>query len=117
MSLPTLTPEQREAALARASEVRQARAELKASLKAGTVTLPDVIAKGADDDVIGALALGIGQSLATRYVANILPAKYATGWADALPFLLIIVVLTVRGTALTSRGVSGDRSASDKAAP
>jgi hypothetical protein len=53
MSLPTLTPEQREVALARAAEVRTARAELKASLKRGTVTLPDVIAKGADDDVIG----------------------------------------------------------------
>lgn len=53
MSLPTLTPEQREVALARAAEARTARAELKASLKRGTVTLPDVIAKGADDDVIG----------------------------------------------------------------
>jgi len=55
MSLPTLTPEQRAAALERAAEVRKERAAVKASLKAGTVTLPDVITKGADDDVIAGI--------------------------------------------------------------
>jgi hypothetical protein len=53
MSLPTMTPAQREQALRKAAESRKARSELKASLKRGTVTLPDVIARGADDDVIG----------------------------------------------------------------
>jgi len=53
MALPTMTPEQREAALARAAQVRARRAEVKASLKRGTVTLPDVIAAGADDTTIG----------------------------------------------------------------
>lgn len=51
-SPPTLTPEQRTAALTKAAEVRQARAELKASLKSGTVTLTDILVKASDDDVI-----------------------------------------------------------------
>ena len=55
MSLPTLTPEQRSAALERAAQVRKERAAVKASLKAGAVTLPDVITRGADDDVIAGI--------------------------------------------------------------
>jgi hypothetical protein len=53
MSIPVLTPEQRAASLARAAEVRRERAEVKNRLKAGTVTLPDILTRGADDDVIG----------------------------------------------------------------
>jgi hypothetical protein len=53
MSLPTMTLEQRAAALAKAAEVRQARAELKNRLKTGTVTLADILTRSADDDVIG----------------------------------------------------------------
>lgn len=53
MSLPIQTPEARTAALAKAAEVRQARAELKTRLKAGTVTLTDILVKAAYDDVIG----------------------------------------------------------------
>ena len=52
MSLPTITPEVRAAALAKASQVRAERAQVKTQLKAGTVTLPELIARGADDDVI-----------------------------------------------------------------
>lgn len=44
MALPVLTPGQREQALARAAEVRKARADALALLKAGTVTLADVLA-------------------------------------------------------------------------
>lgn len=51
--LPPVTPEQRAANLARASQVRTERARLKAGLKAGTITLPEVITRGADDDVAG----------------------------------------------------------------
>lgn len=50
--LPVLTDEQRAGALAKAAEVRHERAEVKKSLKQGTLTLPDVIARGADDDTI-----------------------------------------------------------------
>jgi len=53
MPLPTLTPEQRAEALAKAAEARQARAELKNRLKTGTVTLADALARADSDDVIG----------------------------------------------------------------
>ena len=53
MALPPLTPEQRVAALEKAAAVRKVRADAKAGLKAGTVTLPGLLAKGADDDLFG----------------------------------------------------------------
>ncbi len=40
MALPTLSPEQRQAALEKAREARAARSALLAGLKAGTLTLP-----------------------------------------------------------------------------
>jgi hypothetical protein len=43
MALPTLTPEQRQAALAKASEARKARSELLAALKAGTIGMTEVL--------------------------------------------------------------------------
>ena len=51
--MPPVTPEQRAADLAKASQVRTVRAELKAGLKAGTATLAEVITRGADDDLLG----------------------------------------------------------------
>ncbi|MBL6629541.1 MAG: integration host factor, actinobacterial type [Actinomycetota bacterium] len=47
-SPPSLTPEQREAALAKAAAARAARAEIKARLKMGSLTLAEVLAS---DDV------------------------------------------------------------------
>lgn len=44
MALPTLTAEQRAAALAKAAQVRQMRAELLAALKSGAIALADVLA-------------------------------------------------------------------------
>ena len=52
MPLPTLTEEQRKAALAKAAEARRARAELKAQLKAEKMTLREVLSKQ-DDDIVG----------------------------------------------------------------
>ena len=52
----------------------------------------------------GALGLGMAQALTTRYVGDVVPPEYATGWADAIPLIVIAVILTVRGTALTARG-------------
>ncbi len=49
MALPTLTPEQRQAALVKASEARKARSELLAALKAGAITMTEVLAR--EDDV------------------------------------------------------------------
>jgi len=47
-SPPSLTPEQREAALAKAAAARAARAEIKARLKMGSLNLAEVLAS---DDV------------------------------------------------------------------
>jgi hypothetical protein len=49
MALPALSPEQRQAALQKAREARAARSALLAGLKAGTLTLADVL--GRDDDL------------------------------------------------------------------
>jgi hypothetical protein len=51
MPLPTLSPEDRKAALAKAAEARRKRAELKAELKSGKRNLRDVLAK--KDDTVG----------------------------------------------------------------
>ncbi|MEZ5342281.1 MAG: integration host factor, actinobacterial type [Acidimicrobiales bacterium] len=40
---PQLTPEQRSAALVKAAEARKARAEVKARLKMGSISLPEVL--------------------------------------------------------------------------
>ncbi len=53
MALPVLTPEARAAALEKARTARTERAELRLSLKRGTITLPDVLKKAAPDSVIG----------------------------------------------------------------
>ena len=53
MALPTLTPEQRAEALAKAAEARKARSELLASIKAGKTTIDKVLAKAKEDKTIG----------------------------------------------------------------
>lgn len=50
MALPVLSPEQRQEALAKAREARAARSVLLAEVKAGTLTLADVL--GRDDDLV-----------------------------------------------------------------
>jgi hypothetical protein len=52
MPLPTLTAEQRQAALAKAAKARRDRAELKAQLKSEKVSLRDLLSRH-DDDVVG----------------------------------------------------------------
>jgi len=51
MPLPTLTPEQRQQALEKAAEARRKRAELKAQLKSGNLSLTTVLHK--TDDTVG----------------------------------------------------------------
>lgn len=51
MPLPTLTDEQRKQALEKAAEARRKRAELKAQLKSGKLTLKDILARSGDDTV------------------------------------------------------------------
>jgi hypothetical protein len=50
---PQLTPEQRAAALQKAAEARAARAEIKARLKMGSMSLKDAL--GSDDNNVGKL--------------------------------------------------------------
>lgn len=51
MPLPTLTEEQRRAALEKAAEARRARAELKQELKAGKLTLSQILSQPTDATV------------------------------------------------------------------
>jgi sulfate-transporting ATPase len=51
---------------------------------------------------ITGLVIGIGQSLVTYYVET-------PGWGTALPFLMVTVVLLVRGAGVTSRGERSGR--------
>ena len=76
---PSLTKEQREAALKKAGEVRAARAELKEKLKMGSVTLADVLKQADSDDVVGKLKVlslleslpGVGKVKARRLMEEI----------------------------------------------
>lgn len=79
MPLPQLTPEQRAAALAKAAEMRKARAELKEQLKAGKTTLTAVLDRAEADDVVGKLKVsavlqalpGIGKIRATQIMEKL----------------------------------------------
>jgi hypothetical protein len=72
-----LTPEQRAAALAKAAEARAARAEIKARLKMGSLSLKDALE--ASDDNIGKLKVvslleslpGVGKVKARRVMDDI----------------------------------------------
>jgi hypothetical protein len=52
MPLPTLTEEQRKAALEKAAEARRRRADLKGQLKSEKLSLRDILARH-EDDVVG----------------------------------------------------------------
>jgi hypothetical protein len=76
---PSLSPEQRAAALAKAAEARTARAELKEKLKMGSVSLAEVLASADTDDVVGKLKVitlleslpGLGKVKARRVMDEI----------------------------------------------
>lgn len=50
MALPTMTPEQRAASLEKAAAARKARAELKADIKAGKITIAEILES--TDDIV-----------------------------------------------------------------
>ncbi|MGC8513720.1 MAG: integration host factor, actinobacterial type [Acidimicrobiales bacterium] len=61
---PTLTPEQRQAALEKAAQARRARAELKEKLKMGSVTVADLLARASTDEIAGKMkVLSVLESL------------------------------------------------------
>ena len=78
MALPTLTPEQRQQALAKAAEARKKRAELKGELKSGKKTLKDVLARS-DDDIVGKMKVtnvleslpGVGKLRAQKIIEEL----------------------------------------------
>jgi Spy/CpxP family protein refolding chaperone len=50
---PSLTPEQRHAALEKAARARRERAEIKDHLKSGRVTLRELLTKAESDEIVG----------------------------------------------------------------
>lgn len=52
MALPTMTPEQRSEALAKAAAVRKARSELIAQVKQGSVSLAEVLNRADNEDLV-----------------------------------------------------------------
>ena len=78
MPLPTLTPEQREQALAKAAEARKRRAELKGQLKSEKLSLRDVLNRQGDE-VIGKMKVssvleslpGVGKVRARRIMERL----------------------------------------------
>ena len=92
MPLPTLTPEQRAAALEKAAEARRARAALKVALKSSGTTLADVLASGETDDVVGKMKVvavleampGVGKVRAQQIMERleIAPSRRLRGLGD-----------------------------------
>jgi hypothetical protein len=78
MPLPTLTPEQREQALAKAAEARKRRAELKGQLKSEKLSLRDVLNRQGDE-VVGKMKVssvleslpGVGKVRARRIMERL----------------------------------------------
>ena len=79
MALPSLTPEQRAAALEKAAAARKARAELKVRLKSSGTSLDEVLADGSQDEVVGKMKVvavleampGVGKVRAQRIMERL----------------------------------------------
>ena len=76
---PALTPEQRQAALAKAAKVRRERAEVKARLKMGQLKLPELLTAADGDETIGKMKVisvlealpGLGKVKARRLMDTV----------------------------------------------
>jgi hypothetical protein len=76
---PSLTPEQRQAALAKAAAARRERAELKEKLKMGSVNLDELLKRADGDDIVGKMKVvaaleampGVGKVKARRIMDEI----------------------------------------------
>ena len=79
MPLPTLTAEQRAAALHKAAEARRARAEIRSRLKSSGTTLVDVLERGQTDEVVGRMRVsavlealpGVGKARAQKIMERV----------------------------------------------
>ncbi len=78
-SPPSLSPEQRQAALAKAGEARRVRAEVKNKLKMGIVSFADLLDEAETDDIVAKLKVlsvieslpGVGKVKARRTMEEI----------------------------------------------
>ena len=76
---PVLTPEQRQAALAKAAVARRSRAELKEKLKMGSTSLPELFEMAVNDEIVGKMKVlsvlesmpGLGKVKARRTLEEI----------------------------------------------
>ena len=76
---PSLTPEQRQAALEKAAAARRQRAEVKEKLKMGSLSLPELFEQGDRDDVLAKLKVvsvleslpGVGKVRARRLMQEL----------------------------------------------
>ena len=76
---PTLSPEQRQAALEKAAQARRERAELKERLKMGSLNLHELLDAAEGDDIIGKMKVvavleslpGVGKVKARRTMEDI----------------------------------------------
>lgn len=71
---PPLTPEQRQAALEKAAEARRVRSDVKNRLKMGSITLPELIERADEDEIVAKIKVlavleslpGVGKVTARR---------------------------------------------------
>src|ERR1700736_6728024 len=76
---PSLSPDERQAALAKAASVRRLRAELKEKLKMGSITLKELLNQGQSDEVVAKMKVvsvleslpGLGKVKARRLMEDI----------------------------------------------
>jgi signal recognition particle GTPase len=76
---PALTPDERQAALAKAAAARRQRAELKEKLKMGSTTLKELLDQAERDEVVGKMKVvtvleslpGVGKVRARRMMEHI----------------------------------------------
>lgn len=76
---PSLTPEQRQAALEKAAAARRGRAELKEKLKMGSLELGELLGQAEKDDIVGKMKVlavieslpGVGKVKARRTMEEI----------------------------------------------
>lgn len=76
---PSLSPEQRQAALEKAATARRQRAELKEKLKMGSLSLKELLEQGDSDEIVGKMKVlavleslpGLGKVKARRLMDEI----------------------------------------------
>ncbi|MGH9101701.1 MAG: integration host factor, actinobacterial type [Acidimicrobiales bacterium] len=76
---PSLSPDQRKAALEKAAQARRQRAELKEKLKMGSVTLSELLDRAGSDELVGKMKVvsvleslpGVGKVKARRLMEQI----------------------------------------------